>query len=146
MTWQGHWHGYGPWTGAGTEYAKESNRRPGPHPGDEQTRAFLAAPIPPMMTGHWLLRRTQTSPDRTWTDPVAALDWLTDHYAANPPFTGHTSHEVKTAHARECLPLGVDVTWAYWTNAGSLVSYSVVSCPNRHQPHIPCPLPPPAAR
>ena len=85
MSWSGHWHGYGPWTGSRAEYGKEHLRRPGASPDDEQTRAFLAETLPPLMTGHALLRRNQAAPGRTWTTVRDAVDWLTNTYAGRPP-------------------------------------------------------------
>ncbi|MFI1963704.1 hypothetical protein ACH429_06120 [Streptomyces pathocidini] len=148
MSWQGHWHGYGPWVGSGAEYAKEGVRRPGPLPNDPQTQAFMTARTPPMMTGHALLRRGQAAADRTWADVEHAVTWLQKCYAENPPLSredGKTAYlelDGKTAYARDVLPRGVDVAWAYWMNSGSLASYSVVCCPSLHHPEIPCPLPP----
>jgi hypothetical protein len=86
MNWTGHWHGYGPWTGTRDEYGKEHLRRPGPSPDDEMTRAFMAEALPPLMTGHALLRRHQTAPERTWTAAQDAVGWLTTMYADRPPF------------------------------------------------------------
>ncbi|MEU9115759.1 hypothetical protein AB0D04_29265 [Streptomyces sp. NPDC048483] len=145
---EGHWHGYGAWVGSGKEYGREGLRRPGRHPGDEQTRAFLASPLPPMMVGHWLLRRDQTAAERTWTRAVDAVSWLKGIYRENLPLdredgrTAYCGLHVKTAYALDALPRGVDVTWAYWMTSGSLTSYSVVACPNRPHPDIACPLPP----
>ena len=43
MSWQGHWHGYGPWVGSRDAYGKESLRRPGTHPRVQATlRRMLA--------------------------------------------------------------------------------------------------------
>lgn len=67
MTWSGHWHGYGPWTGSRDAYGQEALRRPGVELNSEQTRAFVAATLPPLMTGRWLMRQNQTAADRIWT-------------------------------------------------------------------------------
>lgn len=37
------------------------------------------------MTGHWLLRRDQTTVERTWTRAVGAVTWLQSAYEVNPP-------------------------------------------------------------
>ncbi|MEV7655306.1 hypothetical protein AB0O39_14155 [Streptomyces anulatus] len=67
MTRSGHWHGYGPRTGSRDAYGQEALRRPGVGLNSEQTRAFVAATLPPLMTGRWLMRQNQTAADRTWT-------------------------------------------------------------------------------
>ncbi|GAB2901343.1 hypothetical protein [Streptomyces mayteni] len=145
--WLGHWHGYGPWLGSGREYGDERLRRPGPSADDEQTRQFLDATVPPMMTGHWLLRRRQTAAHRTWPTASGAVEWLSGRYGVNPPAVREDGHPtcfglaVKAAHAIDALTRGNDVAWVYWTTTGSLTASSVVSCPNRHHPRIACPLP-----
>ncbi|WP_269853070.1 hypothetical protein [Streptomyces sp. RPT161] len=148
MNWQGHWHGYGPWIGSRDAYGNEGMRRPGRLASDEQTRSFLASDMPPMMNGHWLLRRSQTAADRTWTNPETAVAWLEKTYAENPPFErddgrrAYTGRETKTEYAMDVLPRGVDVSWVYYLKSASLASFSVVCCPNHFHPEIPCPLPP----
>lgn len=152
MGWQagksGHWHGYGPWVGSGPEYAREGLRRPGTEFHSQQTRVFLDSKLPPLMTGHSLMRVNQTARERTWTDVKDVVAWLSACYAENPPFrleNGGSSYgplERKVSYVIDALPRGVDVVWAYWTKGGSLASYSVVCCPNHFLPEIPCPLPP----
>lgn len=167
MSWSGHWHGYGPWIGTGAAYAQEGNRRP-PHPGGPPQQAspedkaayrvleryreaaadFQAGNLPPLMTGHWLLKRTQSAADRTWTDVGIALAWLTKHYEENPPFgredgrQAYCGLEEKLEYACDVLPRGVDVSWVHYTKSKSLFSLSAVCCPNRFHPDVPCPLPP----
>lgn len=166
MSWSGHYHGYGPWIGTPESYHKEGNRRP-PHPDPpaplatddklaeralaryrEVAAEFPTSNLPPMMTGHWLLKRNQASVDRTWTDPAVALEWMTKHYLANPPFEREDGRQAyaglgtKRDYATDVLPVGVDVTWAYYNRSGNIVSTSVVCCPNRHHPELACPLPP----
>jgi hypothetical protein len=146
--WSGHWHGYGPWTGGRDTYGQEHLRRPGREPGDPQTQAFLSSTLPPMMTGHWLMRRAQTAPERTWNDVADALGWLGKTHADAPPTTrpdgspAYLTLEGKLAYARKVLPHGVDVAWVYYLASRNLISYSVVCCPNRLHPALPCPLPP----
>lgn len=145
-TWSGHWHAFGPWIGSGQEYAREGLRRPGAGPNDAQTIAFLADRRPPMMTGHWLMRKHQVA--GTWTDVRDAVTWLEKHYADNPPARrddggqAYCSVDWRVECALDALPRGKDVTWGYWTQGTSLCSFSVVSCVNRHHPGLPCPLPP----
>lgn len=147
MSWRGHWHGFGPWVGSGAEYGREGQRRPGPTPNDLVTKTFLESKVPPIMTGHWLLRRTQASQERTWTVAEDAVAWLEKQYADHPPMIrsdgkqSYTTVEVKVGYAQEALPRGIDLTWAYWTTH-SLVSFSVVGCRNIHHPKIACPFPP----
>lgn len=139
--WGGHWHGYA-WTGTASAYFAEGARRPG-HP------AFAGSPVPPLMTGHWLMRREQAAPERTWTVAGQALAWLSARYGERPPYqrAGKATYEpleVKEEYAADALPRGVDVTWAYWVSPanGTLASFSVVACPNRFHPDLVCPCPP----
>jgi hypothetical protein len=148
MNWSGHWHGYGPWSGTRSEYNQEHLRRPGASPDDEQTRTFTAATVPPLMTGHALLRRHQAAPDRTWATVAEALGWLAKTYADRPPYeradglSAYVPLEVKIRDAEEHLPLGTDTVWAYYARSGAFTSYEVICCPSRLHPGIPCPLPP----
>ncbi|MEU1015975.1 hypothetical protein [Streptomyces sp. NPDC005898] len=167
MSWSGHWHGFGPWIGAAFEYAKEGRRRPA-HPngppmvsGPEdakhqellvQYRAaaaeFQTGNVPPMMTGHWLMKKNQVSVDLTWTDAGGALAWMRKQYEANRPFEredgrqAYADLDVKLDYAADVLPRGVDVCWVHYTSSKGLLSLSVVCCPNRFHPEISCPLPP----
>lgn len=144
QNWAGHWHGFGPWIGSGDTYRQEGRRRPGEHPGDPQTRTFLEEKLPPMMTGHWLMRRRQVA--ATWTDVEEAVAWLKAQYATYSPLVredgkaAYCSLEWKVECALDALPRGVDVTWGYWTQSRMLASYSVVACPNLFQQGIPCPV------
>src|ERR1700722_3178766 len=149
MTWKGHWHGYGPWIGDRTEL-KDPQRRPGPDPGDQQTRDFLVSTQQPERTGHWLLRRSQAAADRTWTRVEDAMKWLTGIYADRPPFersdglTAYLSLDARSKLTQESLALGSDTVWAYYARNGSYISYEVVCCPSSYfHPEISCPLPPP---
>jgi hypothetical protein len=143
----GHWHGYA-WIGSGRDHAEESLRRPGVALNESHTQAFVASKLPPLMTGHWLMKRNQTSADRTWTDVTDAVVWLTAQYDTNPPFKGedglraYDSRENWVAGAYDRLPGGSDIHWCYWTQGGSKTSFAVVCCRNHFHPDIPCPLPP----
>ncbi|MEU8570465.1 hypothetical protein AB0C51_19315 [Streptomyces pathocidini] len=101
-----------------------------------------------MMTGHWLLRRSQTAADRTWTDVGDAMTWLKTTYESNPPFKrddgkqAYAALDTKIVYAMDVLPRGVDVTWAHYTESSSLTSFTVVCCPNQFHPEIACPMPP----
>jgi hypothetical protein len=167
MSWSGHYHGYGPWIGTPPSYHKEGNRRPA-HPdapapamSDDDKKAkeayaryreaaaeFQGSDLPPLMTGHWMLKHGQTAADRTWTDPSVALEWMTKRYLENPPFVredgkqAYVSLDVKHEYALDVLPLGVDVSWVHYIRTGNILSLSVVCCPNRHHPELACPLPP----
>ena len=149
MSWSGHWHGFGPWTGTRAEYGKEALRRPGIQPHDVHTRAFLASTLPPVQTGHALLRRSQASAERTWTQLADALHWLRSTYAQHPPLqqadTGGQAYldlDTKLRYAADSLRRGSDEVWAYYTPAYSFVSYEVICCPHRFFPDLPCPCPP----
>ncbi|WP_406192005.1 MULTISPECIES: hypothetical protein [unclassified Streptomyces] len=84
------------------------------------------------MTGHWLMKKTQVSADRTWADLGIAFAWLTKEYEENPPFIradrlqAYSSLENKLEYATDVLPRGVDVSWAYYTPSKNLISFSVV--------------------
>jgi hypothetical protein len=152
MSWDGHWHGYG-WAGNAAEYFKEAIRRPGPGGlNDAHTQMFVNSKVPPMMTGHWLMRRAQTSADCTWTDVCRTVDWLRRRYEENPPITrtdggqAYVDVSVRIDYALDVLPRGVDVTWGYWTSSSTLASHSVVACANHFHPNIPCPLEPASTR
>lgn len=143
----GHWHGY-VWTGSGREHADESLRRPGLALNQPHTQAFIASKLPPLMTGHWLLKRSQTSASRTWTDVAEAVSWLMAQYDKNPPMKredglkAYVDRERWKAGACDRLPGGTDIHWCYWTQSGSKTSFAAVCCPNHFHPEIPCPLPP----
>ncbi|MBX7266184.1 hypothetical protein KIF24_09235 [Micromonospora sp. Llam7] len=143
--WAGHWHGFGPWTGSRSEFAKEGPRRPGADSGDAETQAFLANTMTPVETGHWLLRRSQAAAERTWTDVAGAAAWMSRVRAANPADqSGGTLLTVDELIDRKSasLTLGSDVAWGYYTPAFGYVSFAVVCCPSRSLPDIPCPSPP----
>lgn len=150
MSWDGHWHGYG-WAGNAADYFKESTRRPG-SANDAHTQTFLASRVPPMMTGHWLMRRAQTLTECTWTNVREAVDWLRQRYDAQPPILradggrAYADVDVRIGYALDVLPRGVDVTWGYWTSPSTLASHSVVACVNRFHSQIPCPLEPSSMR
>ncbi|WP_234311753.1 hypothetical protein [Streptomyces griseus] len=112
----------------------------------EVSAEFPASNLPPVMSGHWLMKRSQASHERSWADPVAALDWLTKLFLDNlpmeredgrPPYAGL---DTKRDYALDVLPVGVDVSWVYYNRSGSMVSLNVVCCPNRHHPDLTCPL------
>ncbi|WP_406493054.1 hypothetical protein OG936_06120 [Streptomyces sp. NBC_00846] len=160
MSWSGHWHGYS-WTGSPAAYAREGNRRPafpdGPSSeAKEEDRSryreaaaeFQTSNLPPLMTGHWLLKRNQSAADRTWSDTDVVLAWLTKHYQENPPFeredgkAAYCTLDNKLEYAADVLPRGVDVSWVHFTKSQNMVSLSVACCPNHFHPEISCPLPP----
>jgi hypothetical protein len=157
QTWDGHWHGFGPWVGSPGQYAAEGGRRPAHpmRPGPEASHAgryqeaageFATSSVPPLMTGHWLAKQGQASADRTWTDLTDAVEWLRKQYTAQPPFErtdgmkAYVGLDGKLAYAYDVLPRGVDVTWVHYTQARSLFSASIVCCPNLFHPTTPCPL------
>lgn len=132
--WLGHWHGYGPWVGTRDELGQEYLRVPA-HPD------FLASPMPPVITGHWLLRQSQTSADRTWTTAGDAVEWLKKVYHDRPPTGDYMPVEDKARFAEGELLIGNDVVWA-WYYGRNFVSSSVICCPNLPlHPDIPCPPP-----
>ncbi|MFI5803139.1 hypothetical protein [Streptomyces sp. NPDC051561] len=114
----------------------------------EVKREFPTTDLPPIQTGHWLIRRNRASPERTWVVVEGAVAWLTEAYKATPPFSrtdgkqAYVSLEEHQAQALERLPLGTDVLWVHYTQAKHLFSAAVVCCPNHFFPEIPCPLPP----
>ncbi|MEU2062328.1 hypothetical protein [Streptomyces sp. NPDC013455] len=165
MSWTGHFHGYGPWIGSPDSYHREGDRRP-PHPdppappaSDEDKAAirilqryrevmaeFPTSNLPPMMSGHWLMKRNQAAHERTWTDATAALDWMVKHFLDNPPMQredgrqAYASLDTRREYVLDVLPVGVDVSWVYYNRPGNIVSLNLVCCPNRHHPDLTCPL------
>ncbi|MEV0185564.1 hypothetical protein AB0I54_40795 [Streptomyces sp. NPDC050625] len=157
QNWAGHWHGFGPWIGPPEHYAKEGSKRP-PHPvqpGPDSDHAgryreaageFANGSLPPLMTGHWLMKRGQAEASRTWTDVTDAVAWLRGHYTRNLPFERsdglqtYAELDVKVAYVYDVLPRGVDVTWVHYTESRSLFSAAVVCCPNLFHADTPCPL------
>lgn len=140
--WTGHYHGFGPWTGTRDEFHKEHLRRPGRDPIDQQTRDFLAGDMTPVQLGQELLRRTKVAPERTWTDVEEALDWFGKTWVANPPGGDVLSLNKTIEYSRGHLLRGSDICAGYYTPGFSFVSFSIICCPNRFFPDIPCPLPP----
>ncbi|MEU3299980.1 hypothetical protein ABZ729_09180 [Streptomyces sp. NPDC006678] len=114
----------------------------------EAAAEFQTGNMPPLMTGHWLLKKNHVAADRTWIDMGIALAWLTKHYEENPPYErtdglqAYGSLEGKLEYAADVLPRGVDVSWVHYTASKNLLSLNVVCCPNRVHPDIRCPLPP----
>ncbi|MFE9923255.1 hypothetical protein ACFYQA_17220 [Streptomyces sp. NPDC005774] len=159
QNWAGHWHGFGPWTGSPESYFKEGNRRPAHtiQPASESDHAtryreaageFATGSVPPLMSGHWLMKRGQAAHARTWTTARDAVDWLTQRYQSTPPFErsdglqAYEGLDAKIACALDALPRGGDVSWVHYTQSRGLFSVSVVCCPNLHHPDLVCPLPP----
>ncbi|MFF8992370.1 hypothetical protein ACF09H_21020 [Streptomyces sp. NPDC014983] len=156
--WQGHWHGF-VWIGAPQRYAREGDRRPAhavqPAPGAdhadryrEAAGEFVGGGLPPLMSGHWLMKRGQLARERTWTDVGDAVAWLKRHYTGNPPYERpdgartYVELDAKVGYAVDVLPRGVDVSWVHYTPSRTLLSASVVCCPNLFHPAPACPLPP----
>jgi hypothetical protein len=111
----------------------------------EVVAEFPTSSLPPMSSGHWLLKRNQVAPERTWADAATAVDWLSKHLLDNPPMerdvgTAYADLDTKRAYALEVLSGGADVSWVYYNRSGNIVSFSVVCCPNRHHPELACPL------
>ncbi|WP_033347340.1 hypothetical protein [Kitasatospora aureofaciens] len=159
MDFSGHWHGYGPWIGTSSLYHTEYLRRPAPFDtrdlkptrggslDPEHYIPFEQRTIPPMFTGHYLLRRPAGLADRTWKDPDSAVDWLTEIYRKHPPAQRANGSavdcglEAKAQHARTALAHGTDAVWCYYVTGDRLTSYAVVACPSLpFHPAIPCPL------
>jgi hypothetical protein len=114
----------------------------------EAASEFQNGSVPPLMPGHWLMKRNHAAADRTWTDATDAVEWLSKHYAENPPFEredgkqAYSGLDSKMAHALESLSNGVDVCWVYYLQSQNLLSMQVVCCPNGFHPDLACPLPP----
>ncbi|MCN9244000.1 hypothetical protein NGF19_24995 [Streptomyces sp. RY43-2] len=165
MSWTGHFHGYGPWIGSPDQYHREGDRRPvhpdppAPPVSDDDKVAvrvqqryrevaaeFATSELPPMMSGHWLMKRGRTSAERTWDDSAVVLDWLTRQFLDHPPMEredgrqAYVDLDTKRAYVLDVLPVGVDVSWVYYNRSGGIVSLNVVCCPNRHHPGLTCPL------
>lgn len=114
----------------------------------EAAHEFQTSNLPPLMTGHWLLKATQSAADRTWTNVDVALAWLTKRYREAPPFergdgeAASCTLDNKLEYAADVLPRGVDVSWVHYVASQNIVSLSVVCCPSHFHPEISCPLPP----
>ncbi|MCG6499174.1 hypothetical protein [Kitasatospora sp. A2-31] len=156
MDFSGHWHGYGPWIGTNAQYHTEYLRRPNPidpewlksqkAPDPNAFTPFERRAIPPLRTGHYLLRRPAELADNTWKEAEPALRWLVTTYQANPPARRPDGGAVdagldaRAHHARTDITNGVDVVWSYYVPGDRMISYAVIACPNRHLPEITCPL------
>lgn len=114
----------------------------------EAAAEFQAGNVPPTMTGWWLTKKNHVSAERTWADMSNAIAWLTKQYEVNLPFErsdglqAYNSLDSKVKYATDVLPCGVDVSWVYYMPSKNLIAFSVVCCPNRFHPELPCPLPP----
>ncbi|MFJ5921172.1 hypothetical protein ACIQF6_01065 [Kitasatospora sp. NPDC092948] len=160
MTDLAHFHGYGPWIGRPDQYHAEYLRRPAPFdatwqamvssmksPDQEAHLPFEQRTIPPMQTGHWLLRRPPYLGRQTWAEPKEAAEWLAGMYDQYPPAqrTDGAPTDIGTAAKAGCattaLTHGTDVVWVHYLPGERMFSASVVACPNRFHPHTPCPYP-----
>ncbi|WP_328954586.1 hypothetical protein [Kitasatospora purpeofusca] len=151
----GHWHGYGPWIGSNAQYNTEYLRRPTPldpgwiktlrAPDPQAFSPFERRSVPPMQTGHHLLRKPPDLASRTWQDPSPAVDWLIRIYQQYPPIQRRDGGAVdcgpaaKASQARTDLGHGTDVVWCYYVPGDRMINFAVVACPSRHLPDIPCP-------
>lgn len=156
----GHWHGYGPWVGPRRLMELEYLRRPASldmsllrvpsgmnaHP-QETFLPFAQRTIPPMMTGHYLLRRPEGLDQRTWTTVPPAVDWLTTIYKQFPPLRrpdgkqAYASLEWHQECAHRTLLHGSDVVWSHYLEDLRFTSSAVICCPSLpFHPAIKCPL------
>ena len=139
-----HWHGYS-WTGSSAELKDESLRRP-TTPGAPETQAFIRSTVPPLRTGHYLMRRPGT--DQTWTDPDNVIAWLVAGYERNPPYERENRAQAylpldgRIGTSRDGLVHGVDAWWQYYASGMGQVVLAAICCPHAHLPEIPCPTPP----
>ncbi|MEU5554084.1 hypothetical protein ABZ738_30355 [Micromonospora sp. NPDC047793] len=124
----------------------DHERSPGRDLSSAQAVAFVQATIPSIETGHYLLRRSQTARERTWSDVDGALGWLAETYAKHPPdrTLSYLPQEARLHHTRTGLMAGSDAVWHYTTSVGAdrVIVYVVICCPHRHHTRTPCPLPP----
>ncbi|MFJ8476044.1 hypothetical protein [Kitasatospora sp. NPDC094011] len=156
----GHWHGYGPWVGQRRLMDLEYLRRPeafetsqlrvpsgtNAHP-PETFMPFAQRTVPPMMTGHYLLRRPDGLEKRTWITVSPAVDWLTSVYKEHPPMgrpdgkQGYAPLEWYQERAHSSLLHGTDVVWSHYLNDRRFMSTAVICCPSLpFHPRITCPL------
>ncbi|GGQ93297.1 hypothetical protein [Kitasatospora griseola] len=161
MTELAHFHGYGPWIGRPDQYHAEYLRRPAPfntewrdmvdamkRPDQEAYLRFEERTIPPMRTGHWLLRRPDCLAGQTWRESKEAAEWLAGEFERHPPVPlpdGRPIHpglSAKVEYAAAALTNGTDVVWMHYLPGDYMFNACVVVCPNRHLPDLPCPLPP----
>jgi hypothetical protein len=146
---QRHWHGFATYIGSADLVKKEEAgiRLAGKdlNPNDPATRMFIASDMPPVHTGHYLLRRQAVSAGRTWLDVEQCLQWLCQQYERHPPSspTAYLPLEARVEHTRTGLTNGADSMWWYYTPSFSIAVTSAICCPNTFFPEIACPLPPP---
>lgn len=135
-----HWHGY-EWTGAASELKEGDHRRPVDDP--MRMPAFMSSTVPPIQTGHWLMRRKAAAASRTWVTPDDAIAWLLERYECNPPSRelSYVSQEDRVLHTRDGLINGVDAWWHYYTGGMGVAVFAAICCPHTHL-QLPCPLPP----
>jgi hypothetical protein len=145
MTAARHWHGY-TWDGTAADLRDESQRRPA-GPNEPETQAFLRSSLPPVRTGHYLLRRPDAG--RTWVDPDEVINWLVAQYERRPPQERENGAQayvgLNSWIGTSCdgLVSGVDAWWQYYiNNSGGQVVWAAICCPHTHLLDIPCPMPP----
>lgn len=144
MTAARHWHGY-TWNGTTADLRDESQRRP-TGPGEPETQVFIRSSLPPLRTGHYLLRRPGAG--HTWTDPDDVITWLVAQYHRRPPqerenaAQAYVALEARIEHSRDGLVNGVDAWWQYYISGGGQVVIAAICCPHTHLPDIACPMPP----
>ncbi|WKX70205.1 hypothetical protein [Streptomyces sp. XD-27] len=127
-----HYHAYS-WSGPKPDFDRERDRRPeGP--------GFAASDLPPLQVAHWL-RKPRRLIRATYEHPKEAADWLAERVvetvtisAMRPPL------ETQIALAVDTLGWGGDVSWGCYGAGTRFVSLAVVSCPNRADPAVACPL------
>lgn len=135
-----HWHGYS-WTGSSAELKDESQRRP-TTPGAPETQAFIRSVVPPLQTGHYLMRCPAAA--RTWTDPDKAISWLVAQYQRHPPYerehnaTAYVSLDRRIETSRVGLVNGVDAWRQDYTPSMGQVVFAAICCPHTHRTEIPC--------
>lgn len=136
-----HWHGY-EWAGSPTELREDNRRRPSKIPAE--LPEFMSSAVPPIQTGHWLLRRRDAAASRTWTDVDDVVTWLTARYERNPPSAqlSYISLDERTATTRDGLLHGVDAWWEYYTGGMGVFVAAAICCPHAHLRALLCPMPP----
>lgn len=98
----------------------------------------------PFRLADWL-RRPRRLIRSTFADPVEAAKWIRAQAEEVLPFLLHPEEAEslplarREAGAADTLRWGGDVAWGFPLRDGRFASFSLISCPNRMAPELPCP-------
>ncbi|MEV1006041.1 hypothetical protein [Streptomyces sp. NPDC049881] len=127
-----HVHAFS-WLGPRADLDRERERR-------ADSPSFTAVGTPPMRVADWL-RKPRPYVRATFTEPSGAVDWLI-RQASDVGVAVWPSPGVRGRNALGVLGWGGDVAWGLYGPGVRYLALALVSCPNRAEPHVPCPSPP----